>query len=81
MFCTVGLITKYQRAWLNLELAKKPLHCLEYVLVHEMTHLIEKNHTEEFKTLMNSVLKRWNQYKEELNNSTLGYSKWEHSLT
>ena len=69
---------KYQRVWLNLELAKKPLRCLEYVLVHEMTHLIEKNHTEEFKTLMNSFMKQWNQYKEELNDSTLGYSKWEY---
>ena len=32
---------KYQRLWLNLEIAKKPLRCLEYMLVHEMTHLIE----------------------------------------
>ena len=33
---------KYRRIWLNLELSKKPLHCLEYVIVHEVTHLIEK---------------------------------------
>lgn len=72
---------RYQRVWLNLELAKKPLNCLEYVLVHEMIHLIEKNHTEEFKALMNSFLKQWNQYKEELNNSPLGYSEWKFSLT
>jgi hypothetical protein len=68
---------KCQRVWFNLELAKKPLRCIEYVLVHEMTHLIEKNHTEGFKYLMKSFMKQWDQYKEELNNSPLGYSKWD----
>jgi len=69
---------KNQRVWLNLELAKKPLHSLEYVLVHEMTHFIEKNHTEKFKMLMKSFIPQWNQYKDELNNSKLGYSKWDY---
>jgi len=69
-----------QRVWINLELAKKPLRCLEYVIVHEMTHLVEKNHTYEFKTLMGTFMKQWTQYKEELNSSALGYSKWEFSL-
>lgn len=72
---------KSQRVWINLELAKKPRHCLEYVIVHEMTHLVEKNHTEKFKVLLGSFMKQWNQFKEELNNSELGYSKWEFSLT
>jgi predicted metal-dependent hydrolase len=35
---------KRQRIWLNLELAKKPFHCIEYVIVHEITHLKEKHH-------------------------------------
>jgi predicted metal-dependent hydrolase len=70
---------KCRRVWFNLELAKKPLRCIEFVLVHEMAHLIEKNHTEEFKFLMKSFMKQWDQYKEELNNSPLGYSKWEYS--
>lgn len=68
---------EHKRVWLNLELAKKPLYNLEYVLVHEMTHIIEKNHTEKFKLLMDSFLPKWTQYKEELNNSKLGYAKWD----
>ena len=67
---------KHQRIWINLELAKKPLHCLEYIIVHEMTHLIEKNHTSEFRRLMDSFMPQWTQYKEELNLSPLGFSKW-----
>ena len=39
---------EHKRIWINLELAKRPLHCLEYVLVHEMVHIIEKNHTPQF---------------------------------
>ena len=67
---------KYQRIWLNLELAKKPLHCLEYVLVHEMTHFKEKNHNEKFEFLLKSYMPQWDQCKQELNNGILGYSKW-----
>lgn len=67
---------KHRRVWINLELAKKPLHCLEYIIVHEMTHLTEKNHTPKFKRLMDSFMPQWAQYKEELNKSALGYSKW-----
>ena len=40
------------KIWLNLELAKKPPECLEYIVVHEMVHLLERNHTERFYTLM-----------------------------
>ncbi|MGD0071335.1 MAG: SprT family zinc-dependent metalloprotease [Candidatus Bathyarchaeia archaeon] len=68
---------KYQRIWINLELAKKPLHCLEYVLVHEMTHLIEKHHNEKFELLLKSYMPQWDQCKQELKNGILGYSKWE----
>lgn len=67
-----------QRVWFNLELAKKPLHCLEYVLVHEMTHFLEKKHNEKFKSLMKSFMPEWNKIKDELNNRTLGYSRWEY---
>lgn len=67
---------KYQRIWVNLELAKKPLHCLEYVLVHEMTHFKEKNHNEKFEFLLKSYMQQWDQCKQELNNGILGYSKW-----
>ena len=33
-----------RRVWLNLELAKKPVHCLEYIVVHELIHLLERHH-------------------------------------
>jgi len=56
-----------ERIWLNLELAKKDPHCLEYVVVHEMTHLLERHHNERFKALMNRFLPNWRFYKDELN--------------
>ena len=69
---------QHQRVWFNLELAKKPLHCLEYVLVHEMTHFVERNHTKEFKLLLKSSMPNWSHNRDELNDGTLAYSKWEH---
>lgn len=48
-----------KRVWLSLELAKKPLPCLEYVLVHEMVHLHERNHTKRFYQLMTEFLPDW----------------------
>ena len=41
-----------KRLWFNLELAKKPAMCLEYLVVHELVHLLERNHTARFTTLM-----------------------------
>ncbi|MBD2044133.1 M48 family metallopeptidase [Coleofasciculus sp. FACHB-64] len=60
-----------KRIWLNLELAKKDPHCLEYVVVHEMTHLLERHHNERFTTLMNGFLPNWRFYKDELNRAPL----------
>ena len=40
--------TDAKRIWLNLELAKKPPICLEYILVHELVHLLERNHNDRF---------------------------------
>ncbi len=48
-----------KRVWLNLELAKKPRACLEYVLVHELTHLHERYHNARFKALLDSYLPGW----------------------
>ena len=67
---------KAKRIWLNLELAKKPPHCMEYVMVHEMLHFIEKNHSDKFRYLISAHLPQWDQYKKELNNSILSYSRW-----
>ena len=42
-----------RRIWLNLELAKKSPRCLEYIVVHEMVHLLERLHNERFRMVMN----------------------------
>ena len=66
-----------RRIWLNLELAKKPAHALEYIVVHEMAHLLEKGHGDRFKMLMDQFLPQWRQYREELNQAPLGWEEWE----
>lgn len=62
---TCNVVAK--RIWLSLELARKPLECLEYVVVHEMVHLLERKHGDRFVSLMNKFLPQWRHYKEELN--------------
>ena len=56
-----------KRVWLNLELAKKPQACLEYVLVHELTHLHERYHNARFKALLDSYLPDWRETEALLN--------------
>lgn len=51
----------------NLELIKKPLHCIEYIVVHELLHIRVRLHNEEFTTLLNRYFPNWKQLKEELN--------------
>ncbi len=65
-----------RRIWLNLELAKKPPHCLEYVLVHEMVHLLERHHSERFRTLMDQFMPQWRLYRDELNRAPLAHEEW-----
>ncbi|MFZ4621873.1 MAG: M48 family metallopeptidase [Bacteroidota bacterium] len=67
-----------QRIWLNLELAKKPLRCIEHVVVHEMVHLLERKHNERFLKLMDSYLPQWRQYKEELNRFPVNHVQWDY---
>jgi hypothetical protein len=59
-----------QRIWLNLELAKKPPECLEYIVVHEMVHLLERNHTRRFHSLMDKFMPDWRERQKMLNNYT-----------
>lgn len=66
-----------KRIWLNLELAKKPLQCLEYIVVHEMVHLFEKKHNKRFISYMDKYLPKWISYKQELNRIALGNVEWE----
>jgi predicted metal-dependent hydrolase len=65
-----------KRIWLNLELAKKPEHCLEYIILHEMVHLLERNHTDRFVTYMDKFMPEWRNYKEELNRLVLKHEEW-----
>jgi len=64
------------RIWLNLELAKKPERCLEYVLVHEMVHFLERNHTERFVKYMDRFIPLWRTIKDELNSAPLKHEAW-----
>lgn len=51
----------------NLQLVKKPLNCIEYVVAHELTHLIEQNHTDKFRNILGTHLPGWRKTKEQLN--------------
>lgn len=55
-----------KRIWINLELAKKNVTCLEYIVVHEMVHLLERYHNDVFKGYMSEFLPNWKSIKEEL---------------
>ncbi len=67
---------KEKRIWLNLELAKKPFHCIDYVLVHELVHLKERKHNDRFIELLESAYPKWQQHKEELNHGILSHFEW-----
>ncbi|WP_122252414.1 M48 family metallopeptidase [Pseudomonas savastanoi] len=60
-----------RRIWLNLELAKKPVQCLEYILVHELTHLLERHHNDRFTGLLDQHLPQWRMLRDALNGSVL----------
>lgn len=61
---TCNIRTKW--IWLNLELIKKPEHCLEYLIVHEMVHLLERKHNSRYRAYLDKFMPQWRQYKEEL---------------
>ena len=65
-----------RRIWLNLELAKKPDQCLEYIVVHELVHLLERQHNERFTALMDRYLPDWRHRRETLKSSALGHEVW-----
>ena len=64
------------RIWLNSELAKKPLACLEYVVVHEMIHLVERRHNERFHAILDRVMPGWEVRLEKLNRGFLAEEGW-----
>lgn len=68
-----------RRVWLNLELAKKPVQCLEYILVHEMAHLLERWHGDRFVAILDKHMPRWRQHRDELNSTPLRDEAWRQS--
>lgn len=61
---------------LNTDLAKKPLECLEYILVHEMMHLVEPTHNARFLSLMDTFMPKWKFYREDLNRLPVRHEHW-----
>lgn len=73
--------TTARRVWFNLELAKKDAACIEYVVVHELSHLIVRNHDAHFVALMDQHLPRWRAVRDVLNASPLAEETWRSSST
>jgi predicted metal-dependent hydrolase len=62
-----------RRIWLNLELAKKPVQCIEYIIV---AHLIERHHGDRFVAIMDKHLPQWRLHQQELNSAPLAHESW-----
>jgi len=67
-----------RRIWLNSELAKKPPRCLEYIIVHELVHLLERHHGDRFTALMDRYLPNWAAIRTQLAATPLGHEYWDH---
>ncbi len=65
-----------KRIWLNLELAKKPPECLEYILVHELVHLLERHHNEQFRAYMDKFIPNWRERRDLLKSMPLAFETW-----
>lgn len=65
-----------RRIWINLELAKKPPRCLEFIVAHEIVHLIERRHNERFLALMSEAMPDWQSRRTALNQSPLAHELW-----
>jgi len=65
-----------KRIWLNLELAKKPIECIEYIVVHEMAHLLERTHNDRFVMLMDKFMPKWRFHRDELNKLPVSHIDW-----
>jgi hypothetical protein len=63
---------------LNTDLAKKPPECLEYIVVHEMVHLLEPTHNSRFIALMDQFMPKWRFYKDQLNRLPVRHEDWMH---
>jgi len=67
-----------RRIWLNLELANKSTRCLEYIIVHQMLHLLERHHNDNFVALMDKFIPTWRTLRDELNRAPLSHVEWKY---
>src|SRR5262249_12312661 len=67
---------KARRIWLNLELAKKPVQCLEYIIVHELIPLRERHHNDRFLAILDEYLPQWRLRRQQLNSAPLAHETW-----
>ena len=67
-----------KRIWLNSELAKKPVECLELIVVHELIHLREPSHDDNFVKLMDKYLPNWQSLRDILNSTPLAHEDWQY---
>ena len=65
--------TNSRKIWFNLQLAKKPIECLEYVILHELAHLKIKGHNKEFVALLDKYMPYWRDTRKLLNELKLDY--------
>lgn len=65
--------TNTKKLWFNLQLAKKPIECIEYIILHELAHLKVKNHGDDFIAILDSHMPYWRETKKRLNEQTLDY--------
>lgn len=63
---------------LNTDLAKKPPECLEYLIVHELAHLIEPTHNARFQSVMDLFMPEWKHHRDSLNRLPVRHEDWEH---
>ena len=68
--------TEAKRIWLNLELAKKPIKCVEYIIVHELVHLLERSHNQRYVKFMNQFMPKWRFHRDELNSLPYSHTSW-----
>nr|WP_276330991.1 SprT family zinc-dependent metalloprotease [Leptospira meyeri] len=67
-----------KKVWLNTELAKKPIDCIEYIIYHELTHAFEKTHSTKFKSILSHYLPNWKEIRKRLNQLPTAHVDWEY---
>ena len=63
---------------LNTDLAKKPRQCLEYIVVHEMIHLLESTHNARFAVLLDQFMPKWQSHRDQLNRLPVSHEAWDY---